>query len=396
VSNLVALALCQAVAMSTSSLMVTVGSLAGHALAADKALATLPATGNVVGTALATIPASYLCRRLGRRQSFLVGAALGMAGGGLGAAAMMVRSFSLLVLGAVLVGMSAAFSQLYRFAAVEVSPPARRGRAISLVLAGGIAAGFAGPQLARLTAEALPVSFLGAYLCVPVLAAVAVPLIARLDLPAPARGSVGEPARPVGTIVRQPAFLVAAVSQMTAYGVMNLEMTGTPLAMRAHHHGLADTALVIQWHVLGMFVPGFVTGRLLERVGERPVILSGIALNLASLAVAMAGTGVGHFWLALVLVGLGWNCMFVAGSAMLTRTYTPAERARGQGANELLVFGTVALTSLTSGQLLHHRGWHAVLGAAVPLLAAALAAGLWRLEEGTAPAVAAAPVGPSP
>jgi MFS family permease len=313
-----------------------------------------------------------------------------MAGGALGAAAVTARSFSLLLLGAALVGMSAAFGQLYRFTAAEVSPPAWRGRAISLVLAGGIAAGFAGPELARLTVHALSVPFLGAYLCVPVLAALAVPFITRLDLPRPVEASSDEPARPVGAIVRQRTFLVAALSQMAAYGVMNLEMTGTPLAMQAHHHGLADTAFVIQWHVLGMFAPGLVTGRLVERIGERPVIVAGIALNLASLAVARAGTGVEHFWLALLLVGVGWNCMFVAGSAMVTRTYTTAERARAQGANELLVFGTVALTSVASGQLLHLHGWHAVLAAALPLLIVALAAGLWPVEAGTSRADSAA------
>jgi MFS family permease len=375
--NLLALAVCQAMFMSTSSLMVTVSTLAGHALAHDKALATLPATGNVVGTALAAIPASYLCRRLGRRHAFLVGAALAVSGGVLGAAAVTARSFWLLVAGAALVGMAAAFAQLYRFTAVEASPPAWRGRAISLVLAGGIAAGFAGPQLARLTVEALPVPFLGAYLCVPLLALLAVPWIARLELPRPAPASHDAPARPVTAIVQQPAFVVAALSQMMAHGVMNLEMTGTPLAMQAHHHGVADTAFVIQWHVLGMFVPGFLTGRLVERVGERPVILAGVALNLASLAVARSGSDVVHFWLALLLVGVGWNCMFVAGSAMATRTHAPAERARAQGANEFLVFGTVALTSVASGQLLHGHGWHAVLAAALPMLLVALAAGLW-------------------
>jgi len=381
VRNLLALAVCQGVFMSTSSLMVTVGTLAGHALAADKALATLPATGTVVGTALATVPASFLCRRLGRRHAFLVGAALGIAGGALGAAAVTLGSFALLVVGTGTVGMSAAFGQLYRFTAAEAAPPAWRGRAIALVLTGGIAAGFAGPYLARLTADALPVPFLGAYLCVPALVAVSLPFIARLDLPLPVEDVRERPARPVGTIVRQPAFLVAALSQMTAYGVMNLEMTGTPLAMRAHDHGLAETAFVIQWHVIGMFAPGFATGRLVERVGERPVILAGIALNMASVAVARAGTGVGDFWLALLLVGVGWNCMFVAGSAMVTRTYTTAERARAQGANELLVFGTVAVTSVVSGQLLHRHGWHAVLAATLPMLLAGLAAALWRVER---------------
>lgn len=370
--NVVTLALGQGIVMTVSSLMVTVGTLAARPLTADGSLATLPATATVLGTAIATIPASQASRRLGRRSAFLVGAGLAMAGGALGAAAVAAHAFPLLLLGTALVGMSAAFGQLYRFTAVEASPPEWRGRAVALVLAGGLAAAFVGPQLARVTAHALPVPFLGAYLCIPALAALSVPLLVRLELPAPVHAPRAEAPRSIAAIVRQPAFVVAAVSQMMAYGAMNLAMTSTPLAMATHDHGLADTAFVIQWHMVGMFAPGLVTGRLVERFGERPVILAGIVLNGAGVGAGWAGTSVGHFWLALVLVGAGWNCMFVAGSTLATRTYAQAERPRAEGANDFLVFGTVALTSVASGQLLHRHGWGAVLAAMLPMLLGAL------------------------
>jgi MFS family permease len=383
--NVLLLALCQAVFMSTASLMVTIGSLAGHALAADKALATLPATAVVVGTALGTIPASLSMRRVGRRLGFMAGGGLAMAGGLVGAAAVSLESFWLLAGGTFLVGLSSAFAQLYRFAAAEAVEPARRGRAMSLVLAGGLAAGFVGPQLARSTADLLGTRFLASYLCVPLLSVLSVLLLTGLDLPPPVEARAERTSRPIGAIVRQPLFLTAVVSQMTGYGVMNLLMTGTPLAMMTHHgHGLADAAFVIQWHLVGMFLPGFFTGSLVQRVGERVTILIGIAVNGASLAVGFAGVGVWHFWLALALVGVGWNLMFVGGSTLVTRTYASAERARAQAANDFFIWTTVAVTSLSAGQLLHHRGWQAVLATAVPLLGLAAAA-LLAGRRGAAP-----------
>jgi MFS family permease len=373
--NLALLTLCQAAFMSTQSLMATIGTLAGHALAADKALATLPATAMVVGTAVGTIPASLLMRRLGRTLGFMAGSGFALAGGLVGAAAMRAASFRLLVAGSLLVGVASAFGQLYRFAAAEAVGPGERSRAIALVLAGGLVAGFVGPQLGHATADLLAPRFAASYLVVPLLALVTALLVLGLRLPAPVEARAEAAARPLGAIVAQPLFLVAVASQMTGYGVMNLLMTGAPLAMTTHHgHALGDAAFVIQWHVVGMFLPGFVTGAFIHRVGERATILLGVAVNAASLAAALAGGTVWHFWLALLLVGVGWNLMFVGGSSLVTRTYASGERTKAQAANDFLVWATVGLTSFSSGQLLHRHGWPAVVATAAPLLVVALAA----------------------
>jgi predicted MFS family arabinose efflux permease len=373
--NVLLLALCQAAFMSSVSLVATVGSLAGHALASDKALATLPATAVVVGTALGTIPASLLMRRAGRQLGFIAGSGFAIAGGLVAAAAIGMASFWVLALGSVLVGTSSAFGQLYRFAAAEAVPAAERSRAISIVLAGGLVASYVGPQLARLTADLLAPTFVASFLAVPVLALVTILLLLGLRLPAAVADQAAGPARPLRAIVRQPTFLVAVVSQMAGYGAMSLLMAGTPLAMTAHHgHALGDAVFMIQWHMVGMFLPGFFTGTLIQRIGERATILLGIALNGASLAVALAGVGVWHFWLALVLLGVGWNLMFVGGSTLVTRTYASTERAKAQAANDFLIWATVAATSLSSGQLLHRHGWHAVVTTTLPLLGLAAAA----------------------
>ncbi len=381
--NVLLLALCQAAFMSSASLVATVGSLAGHVLAADKGLATLPATAVVVGTALGTVPASLLMRRAGRRRGFIAGTVFAMAGGLVAAAAIGLGSFWLLALGSALVGMSSAFGQLYRFAAAEAVPEAERSRAISLVLAGGLVASFVGPQLAKVTADLVDTRYAASFLTVPLLALVTILLLLGLRLPATERATMVGAARPLGTIVRQPAFLAAVVAQMTGYGVMNLLMTGTPLAMTAYHgHGLGDAVFVIQWHMVGMFLPGFFTGPLIRRIGERPTILLGIGVNVASLAVAFTGVGIWHFWLALTLLGVGWNLMFVGGSTLVTRTYASAERAKAQAANDFAIWATVAATSLSAGQLLHRHGWTAVVTTAIPLLGLAVAAGLAGRRRG--------------
>ena len=374
-SNVLLLALCQAAFISTSALMATIGTLAGHALAADKALATLPATALTIGTALGTIPASVIMRRVGRRLGFIVGSGFTMAGGLVGALAVVAHSFRLLLAGGFLMGLAAAFAQLYRFAAAEAVAPERRGRAISLVLTGGLLAGFVGPQLARATADLMGTRFVASYLCIPLLALLSMTLMLGLRLPPAAETRVAGVTRPVLAIIRQPLFLVAVLSEMAGYGVMNLLMTGAPLAIVAHHgHGLSDAAFVIEWHLVGMFLPGFFTGTLIQRIGERSTIGLGIAVNSLSLAVALAGVTVWHFWLSLLLVGVGWNLMFVGGSTLVTRTYAPNERTKAQAANDFLIWATVALTSLSSGQLLHRHGWRSILVTAGPLLALATAA----------------------
>jgi MFS family permease len=368
--------------MSSTSVTVVsaVGSLAGYALASNKALATLPSTMSVIGTALSTIPASMLMKRVGRRLGFMVGALAAIAGGVISVLALAHGSFWLLTAAALLLGVSVAFAQQYRFAAAETSLPEGRSRAISFVLVGGLAAAFAGPMLARATVQIFETTYLGAYLCVPVLGLLGAALLTGLRMPPPAEEAVrvGGPVRPITQIVLQPIFIVAVLAQMMGQGVMNLLMTGTPLAMMAHQHSFADTAFVIQWHVVGMFLPGFFTGTLVQRWGERTVIVLGIALNLLAVVAATVDVGVANFWLAMTLNGIGWNFMFVAGSTLVTKAYAPAERARTQAANDFLVFGTAAVTSLSSGQLLHHRGWQVVLVTAVVMLLAALAGSCWR------------------
>jgi predicted MFS family arabinose efflux permease len=374
-SNVLLLALCQAAFISTSALMATIGTLAGHALAADKALATLPATAVTIGTALGTIPASIVMRRVGRRPGFIIGSGFTMAGGLVGALAVLVHSFWLLIGGGVLMGLASAFAQLYRFAAAEAVDPERRSRAISLVLTGGLLAGFIGPQLARATADLLGTRFVASYLCIPLLGLVSMTLMLGLRLPPAAETRVSGVTRPVLQIVRQPLFLVAVLSEMAGYGVMNLLMTGAPLAIVAHHgHGLPDAAFVIEWHLVGMFLPGFFTGSLIQRIGERSTIGLGIGVNTMSLAVALSGVTVWHFWLSLLLVGVGWNLMFVGGSTLVTQTYAPDERTKAQAANDFLIWATVAVTSVSSGQLLHRHGWRSILVTAGPLLALAAAA----------------------
>jgi MFS family permease len=379
--NVLLLTLAQATSSTSVTLVSVVGSLAGHALASNKALATLPSTMSVIGTALSTIPASMLMKRVGRRLGFMVGTLAAIAGGLISALALAHGHFWLLTAGALLLGVSVAFAQQYRFAAAETSLPEFRSRAISFVLVGGLAAAFAGPMLARATVQIFETTYLGSYLYVPVLGLLAVVWLTALRMPPPpAEEAVrtGGPVRPITEIVRQPIFIVAVLAQMMGQGVMNLLMTGTPLAMMAHHHSFADTAFVIQWHVVGMFLPGFFTGTLVQRWGERAVIVLGIALNLLAVAAATLDVGVPNFWVAMTLNGIGWNFMFVAGSTLVTKAYAPAERARTQAANDFLVFGTAAVTSLSSGQLLHHRGWQVVLATAAVMLLAALAGSFWR------------------
>ena len=385
--NVLLLTLTQATSSTSVTLIAAVGSLAGYALASNKALATLPSTMAVIGTALSTIPASLLMKRVGRRVGFVVGAVCAMAGGLISVAAMARGQFWLLVAAALFLGVSVAFAQQYRFAAAETSLPEFRSRAISFVLAGGLAAAFIGPMLARATVQLFETTYLGSYLCVPLLGLLTAAWLAGLRMPPPsdAAALVAGPARPIAEIVRQPIFIVAVLAQMMGQGVMNLLMTGTPLAMMAHHHTFADTAFVIQWHVVGMFLPGFFTGTLVQRWGERTVIVLGIALNLLAVAAAWLDVGVNNFLLAMTLNGIGWNFMFVAGSTLVTKAYAPAERSRTQAANDFLVFGTSAVTSLSSGQLLHHRGWQVVLTTAAVMLLAALAGSLVRVSRAASP-----------
>ncbi len=367
------LASCQALFQIAAVLIATVGSLAGALLASEPSLATLPLATLTVGTAIATVPASLLMGRWGRRPGFMLGTAFGAAGGIVAAMGLYAGSFALLSLGNALVGAYQGFAQFYRFAAADAASPDFKGRAISYVLAAGVVAAIVGPNLGSLSKDWIGgTAYAGSYLAVLALSLAAMVLLAVTTIPAAAQGVVADqPARPLGVIVRQPAFLVALGGAAVGYRVMILAMTATPLAMVAHDHTVSDAAQVIQWHVLGMFVPSFVTGTLIRRFGVLTIMLAGVGLLFGHVIIALSGFGLLHFVPALVLLGVGWNFLFVGGTTLVTETYRPSEKAKVQAVNDFLVLGVVVVASFSSGALLHGRGWRGVNLAAVPFLLAA-------------------------
>jgi MFS family permease len=369
---------CQGLLLINNSVLITVNALAGYALAPDKTLATLPVTAYFLGAALTTIPVSFLMKHFGRRAGFMAGAACAMLGAALCAYAIYLGSFWLLCAGILVLGAYFAAGQYYRFAAADAAPAEFRHKAISLVLAGGVIGGFIGPETSKLTSEAVAGSvFLGPYLSLIAFAALSIPILRWLDIPRPPEAVRGEVGRPLSAIARQPVFIVAVLSSVVGYGVMNLLMTGTPLAMVGHDHHFSDAAFVIQWHVVAMFAPSFVTGALIQRFGLMAVMLAGVVLNLVCVAVALAGAEVMNFWLAMVLLGVGWNFMFVGATSLLTEAHTAAERAKVQGVNDAAIFSTLVVSSLSAGALYSLEGWQAMNVYAVPFLILGGAGILW-------------------
>lgn len=371
------LAAAQALFQTSSVLVMTVGGLAGAQIAGDPQLATAPIAAMFLGTAVATVPASMWMNRSGRRPGFLAGAALGAAGGFVAALGMHLASLVLVSLGTFLVGAYQGFAQFYRFAAAEASNDAFRPRAISLVMAGGVVAALLGPALGRIGAALVRPEYAGSFLLLAFVSLLAVGVLTgvRVAAPKPQRGS--EEGRPLLRIVSQPKYLVALFGAATGYGIMILAMTATPLAMTHHRHGLADATLVIQLHVLGMFLPSFFTGSLIARFGVLKVMLAGIGLFAGHVLLSLSGTGLASFASALVLLGVGWNFLYVGGTAMLTETYAPAERGRAQAANDLTIFAVGLTCSLGAGAMLQAIGWQAMNAVLLPWLALAAASILW-------------------
>ena len=387
IKNVLILAISQALFTSTTSMMITIGGLVGYKLAENKALATLPFSMVIVGLAVSTIPASLLMRRVGRRTGFLIGSAMGATAALLNALAVYHGSFWMLALGALLAGVYGAFGQLYRFAAVDSTPLHFQSRAISFVLAGGLLAGFMGPQIAKWSREWMEVIYVGNYVAIAMLAASSLLFLVFLDIPKPKAEDLQGPQRPILKIMLQPVFLVAAFSAMVGYAVMALIMTGTPLAMVAYDFAFNDAATVIQWHVVAMFLPSFFTGSIILRIGVLRVIMLGVLLNAACIVIALSGTSMLNFWLALSLLGVGWNFMFIGGTTLLTRAYTVAERPKAQAANDFMVFGSQALASLSAGPLLYLLGWEMVVWTGVPFVVMAGLATLWlAMRQGVDPA----------
>ena len=381
--NILLLAGCQAFLLCNAITIVAVNGLVGGKLAPSPLLATFAITGYVIGTALMTVPAALFMKRFGRRKGFMFGAGLGIVGGVLCALAVWVGNFWLLCLGTLVAGTYNAFGQQYRFAAADMAPQDWKAKAISYTLAGGILGGFIGPTLGSLTRSAWSVDFMATYASLSGFALIAGIIASRLRIPdavvAKAGDSAATPARPWPEIARQPAFVVAVMAAAISYGTMNLLMAATPLAMDVCGFPFDDVAFVLQWHVIGMFAPSFFTGSLIRRFGVLQVLLTGAALMLACIGLALSGVTLMHFWWALLLLGVGWNFLYIGGTTLLTEAYRPAERAKVQGSNDLMVFGVQAVTSISAGALVLGQGWGQLNLYALPAVAIAALAVLIML-----------------
>ena len=373
-SNLLILALSQALMLSAIVLSMALAAILGSMLAPDKGLATLPLAAMVIGTALASLPAALLMRRHGRRPGFLLGALLGIGGSLVCAFALHQSNFAGFVIGHFLLGSYQGFANYYRFAAVEAAGPDHASRAISLVVAGGVIAAFLGPQLGQWGRDWIGGQiFVGSYLAQGALSLVALALLSRLHLPIVKTVQVGIP-RPLREILSQPALRVAIFGAAIGYVVMVMVMTATPLAILGC--GLPESSVtpVIQWHVVGMFAPSFFTGALIKRYGAPRIMQTGFVLLLGQVVLTLSGVEFLHFLSALLLLGIGWNFAFIGGTTLLTQTCRPAEQVRVQAVNEFSIFGLVALATLSAGWLYDRFGWATLNLAVVPLLIAALVA----------------------
>ena len=375
--NVGVLAGSQALFMTNQIVLITLSGLVGQMLATDKSLATLPVSTVVIATALTTIPASLLMKRVGRRAGFMLGNMIGLAGVALSVYAIWAQAFWMFVVATFIMGINGGFAQYLRFAAADVASPDFRSKAISLVTSGGIAAAVLGPLLVRQTNGLMPVPFMGAYIALFGIGLLALILISFLSIPKPTNEEMRSSGRPLPQITRAPAFIVAAMTATVGYAVMSLIMTATPIAMAGCGFGVSDSASVIQWHVMAMFVPSLFTGSLIHRFGVLKVIFTGLMLLFACVGLAVNGVDIFHFSAALFALGLGWNFTFVGASTLLTETYQPSERAKVQAANDFMVFGTVAAASLSSGVLLHTYDWNTVNFFALPFLAITMTVVLW-------------------
>jgi MFS family permease len=391
--NVLVLVAAQAILGSQLPVTFILGGLAGQLLSPVKCFATLPISLIVFGSMLSAPVLSMLMQRFGRTLGFLIGAAGGAVGAGMAAWALVIGSFGLFLAGSALSGLYMSAQGFYRFAATDTASAAYRPRAISWVMAAGLASAILGPQLVKLTEDALaPIPFAGAYVAVMVLNLVGAAVFLLLDSPRPAPPAPDSPrARSHLALIREPRIGVAMLCGMVSYALMNLVMTSTPLAVVGCGFATADAADVVSAHVLAMFAPSFFTGRLISRFGVEPIMATGLVVIAAAGVVGLAGVTLTHFFGALILLGLGWNFGFIGATAMLTAAHRPEERGRVQGMNDFAVFGLVGIASLASGGLMNCiggdpvAGWQAVNLAMVPMLVLAGSALIWlTLSRGRA------------
>ena len=357
--------------------MIAAAALIGHGLAEPKTLATLPIGIQFMVTMAATVPASLLMKRIGRRAGFTVGAFIGLAGALTACWGILADDFVRFCLGSALIGAFNGFAQYYRFAAADAASAAFKSRAISLVLAGGVVASL-GPLLADWSMDMLaPVAFAGVYVSVAALYAATLVVLRFVTIPPPGAEERGGEGRPLPVIMRQPAFVVAVLGSLIGYTMMSLLMTATPLAMRFCGFGFSESAQTIQWHVLGMFAPSFVTGHLIRRFGTPTVMGSGALLIALCVACNLQDVTLVNFWLGAILLGVGWNFLFIGGTTLVTDLHSPAEKAKTQAAHDFIVFAGVAAAALLSGAAHEAFGWQAMNYAVIPFLVAVLANLAW-------------------
>ena len=373
--SLVLLAVCQGLFLTNNVVFIAINGLIGLSLAPRGWMATLPVMAYVVGGALSTPLVARAQSAWGRKPSFQLGLVVALVSTLLCSYAVVDKNFWLLILAVAVAGYYSANGQLYRFAAAELAAPAFREKAISLVLAGGLIGAVVGPNLATHTRGMLAVPFAGAYLALGVVAMVSMALMSAVKFPAlPPKAAGGATGRPLGVIMRQPVFIVSAMGAALGYGVMNLLMAATPLAMQLCSLSFENTALVLQWHVIGMFAPGFFTGHLIRRFGTLPIMAVGVVLNVACIFVALSGVDLQQFLVALFLLGVGWNFLFTGGTTLSLQSYRPEERDRAQAAINFCVFAVMAMTSFASGALVTTQGWTLLnLGSLMPVALTALA-----------------------
>ena len=375
--NAMVLAVAQALAGGNNTVIVSTASIVGAVLSPDKGLATLPITAMVMGMWLGTLPVGWLARRFGRRFALQTGSLFGVASGLISYGAVMNGNFWLLLVGTFCGGLYAAAHQSYRFAAADTASEAYRPKVVSWVLAGGVFAAVIGPQLVIFTKDLmLPHLFAASYLGQSACAVLAAAVLQFVKVPPVAPERIVT-ARPLLAIVKAPRFVVAVACGVASYAMMNMVMTSAPLAMVGCGHSVTDAALGIQWHVLAMYAPSFITGSLIARFGVERITGVGLALVALAAVAGIAGITVAHFWTALVLLGLGWNFAFIGATTMVTACHLPSERNKVQAFNDFLIFGSMALSSFSSGQMLEYLGWTAINEVIFPTVFVAAALLAW-------------------